>query len=301
MVKNRFFRAHAAPVLLYFFAALFFTVLRVHPVFCPLSLCAAVLMRVYAVGPRVLRSALPTVFFAVLLLTVLNPLVNTGGLTVLFSVFGHAVTAEALLYGFSSGCMLAAVTQWFLLMRDTAAFEKITELLSGTAPTVSTAVVMLLRVVPRLLRTAEETEQVRLALCGARTGRGGALKYAMRTSTVVLEKSLTDSIETAKSMNARGFGSGKRRRTRAPMGRADRRFFAAVLLLFAAVALLTALGGKMRFYPSVRMPRYTLPTVLSAAALLLLPLGIDGKDAILCLLSEWKTSRSPMRERGKRR
>lgn len=281
MIKNFFYRRADVPVLLYAAAALLFSMASTGPIFSAVGLLCALVCRAVSSGRRALRSSVGLALPVILLLTIVNPLVNTGGLTVLFSVFDRPITVEATLYGLSAGMTLAAVLVWFAHFNDMAVSEKILGVFSGIFPTTALAAVLILRYIPALLRTGEQANRVRAALCGDTRNKSESLRRALRSTTIVLEKSLEDSAQTAKSMNARGYKRGMRRHKKLPMSASDKGITALLTVLIACTAALFFAAGSFVFFPYVRLSPWSVPAAVGMALLLLLPVLAEGKERLV--------------------
>ncbi len=285
IIKNYFYMCHPAVVLLYFVGSVTLTMISSGPILTFLCFFCAVLCRAYAKGAGALASSLKISLPIIIVLSAVNPLVNTGGLTVIFSVFGKPFTLEALIYGVSSGFSLSAVIIWFALFNDVSAVDGVLVLFSRFTPTLVRTVWLILRFIPDLIRDSRDADNCYYAACRDENTRKNRLKAALRTSTVVFEKSLEDSIETAKSMNARGFACRKSKNPPVPISSSDKKYLAltAVLLILSITA--TALTGRYVFYPICEMPSLTVVCSAAVGIFMLLPIFSDLKDEIICLLS----------------
>lgn len=286
LIRDFFYQRNDRTVLLYVFSVLIFSMSVSGPILSGVSYAAALLSRLYTGGKKAFAASVAVSVPVLLLLMFINPLVNTGGLTVLFVVFGRSITAESVLYGLSNGLMLSSVLIWFFHWNDLSLSEKLLGVFSGFLPTTTLSLVMILRYIPDLIRTAAEVDRTQKALCGLENKRIETIRLSLRTATVVLEKSLEDSILTAKSMMARGYRSGMKRRKPQKMTASDRFLTIVILSLLIINAVLLFAGGSFIFYPYVSIPPVTPISAGFLAALLLLPILCDGKDAIKWLL--WK-------------
>ena len=286
MIRNFFYKRNDRTVLLYAFFVLVFSMAAGGPILTGVSFLSALLSRLYTGGKKAFFSSLALSLPVLLLLTIINPLVNTGGLTVLFTVWGRSITAEAMLYGFSSGLTLSSVLLWFAHWNDLSLNEKLLGAFSGVLPTTTMSLAMILRYIPDLIRTASEADRAQKALCGAENSKKETLRFSLRTATVVLEKSLEDSIVTAKSMNARGYRRGMKKRKPPKMPPSDRLLTALLLLLGLGCGVSLWLCGSFGFYPYIEIPPMTSLCAVFLAIFLLLPMLCDGKDALLCRWSK---------------
>ena len=80
-----------------------------HPVFLTAAVIAALTYSVMLGGKGTLRFVICFIIPMILIFTVVNPLVNSRGETVLFYTKYSQVTMEAVIYGLLAGFMLEAV------------------------------------------------------------------------------------------------------------------------------------------------------------------------------------------------
>lgn len=216
-----------------------------------------------------------------LLITFLNPLVNTHGITPLFYVFGRKYTLEALCYGASLGGMFLLMVIWFGCYSVVLTSDKFTYLFGNLIPAVSLLLVMILRLIPAFTRKTKQILEARSAI-GKGSGQGDAMKDKLHSGMMVLS-ALTDwalegSIITADSMRSRGYGLGKRtsfRRYR--IGKQDIALL--VLMLLLALGTLLAGGTGAKFSPRISID-YLTWGYGAYCVLLLIPIILTGKELL---------------------
>lgn len=187
----------------------------------------------------------------------LNPLWNQRGDTVLFFLNGRAVTAEALCYGFVAGLMLAAVFWWFGIFTRRMTADRIFCLLGSFAPRLGLIFTMGLRQTARLTQIIG---QIRTARRAAGLAREDNLIDRTRENLHVFSATLSWAIEngiiTADSMEARGYGQGRRTQLSDYGFRLTDGVHTAAVLLLTALIAAAWLGGclSVQFYPHWQMP-----------------------------------------------
>ena len=135
---------------IFYIGTVFFTVLIVHPAFL---ICSLVLSAVYYLqvrgrqGLRMIGGMIP-VFVVV---SAVNPLLNTGGDRVLFHLGQRPYTLEALYYGMALGCMFTAVILWFASYNRTMTSDKFMFVFGRKSPVISMILTMVFRMVPGLV------------------------------------------------------------------------------------------------------------------------------------------------------
>ena len=190
----------------------------------------------------------------------INPLFQHNGATVLFVLNGNPVTLEALLYGASAGIMLLATLYWFRNVSEIMTSDKILYIFGRVSAKLALILSMAMRYIPlfsaQMKRTAEA--QKALGLAGGESVpdrvRGGAQVFS-----AMITWALENGITTADSMEARGYGVGRR------SSFAIFRFHKSDAAALGAIALLfgLTLGGMLTnllsfsYYPYIEMHEMT--------------------------------------------
>lgn len=186
-------------------------------------------------------------------ITLLNCLFVQRGATVLMRVGDFGLRGESLLYGLSMGLALVAVMGMFALLGEIVEGDDAISMLGKRFPSTGLLASMSLRLIPRMRHDVEERRDA-LAACTALSRSKGALRGASEEVSVMIANAMEDSLVTADSMRARGYGRGGRRSQYA-----RRRFLAAdgfalgCVLGFGALALVAGLSATavFTFYPRV--------------------------------------------------
>ena len=225
-------------------------------------------------------------------LTVLNPLINTQGNTVLFTYLGgRPYTAESMAYGLSIGAMFVSVIVWFGCYHVIMTSDKFTYLFGSLAPSISQLFTMVLRLVPSYQRKLAEIGTAR-----ACTGKGvaGTVQERVEASAAVMSAltswAFENGVVLADSMRSRGYGTGKR--TAFALWRFTKRD--GVLLLFLVV--LTALvfvaaahgAAWVDYVPNIVFAWgdvYITVGIIAYVLLLATPTVIDARESLLWRIS----------------
>lgn len=267
--------------LLYYVLAIGVTMVSLSPWFL---LCTFALSWIYSVmirGKKIIRLNLIFTFWSVILMAVINVFFTHDGVTVFFYINHNAITLEALLFGLSSAVMLVSVIIWFTSFNTIMSADKLIFLFGKAAPVLGLTLSMVFRYVPLLKNRYED---VRLGqACLGRTEQKGFMNQIRQFGkeiSILVSWSLESSIESADSMEARGYGLPGR--TSFHLYRFTGRDAAMLLLmlLLGGIVVAGAVTGKTNtdFYPAYVLPRMDVLTVLTLAAyalLLALPVLID--------------------------
>lgn len=233
-------------------------------------------------------------FFTVILfiaLTIMNPLFNHNGGTVLFIMNDLPVTLEALIYGAFASLMIVSVIYHFRNFSDIMTEDKLLYIFGGLSPGLSLTLSMALRYIPLMTRQIKKTENSQKAL-GLYKEDNIIDKIRGRLSIfgIIVTWSLENGIITADSMTARGYGTGKRSRYSLFRRRKEDIL---LVILTAVLFALTVFGlqdTSCEYYPFFKLSELTLKSLtayISYGILLLIPIFIEIKEAI-----KWKYLKS---------
>lgn len=231
---------------------------------------------------RAVLTLLLRLFPLLLLVTLLNPLFNSRGETILVSVFGRPFTLEALCYGGVTAGIFALTFLWFGCYNVVLTGDKFTALFGNLIPSLSLLLVMVLRMI------GEQTRKLRQIL-NARSGIGKGiteqntrketLRHGMIALSALTDRALEGSIVTGDSMKARGYGSGKRTSfAKRAMEWGD------VILLVSIVGLGTAVLLLGNYWAEFDRAIYVAPLgwgFVLYCGLLFLPILLHIKEVIL--------------------
>ncbi len=272
MNKDREFPyIHPAVIFGYFASVTAFTMCVFHPAFIVISFAASLLCMLLIGRENVLRT-LGTEIILFVLISLVNPLFSANGSTVIFTYFSRPFTLEALAYGMCAAAVFCGALQWLSCFGALFTEEKFVSLFSGISPSVTLLFAMVLKLIPelrqKLMRIKEDRKRICKGTAESVTGKTG---ISAENLSVLTGWALESAADTAASMNARGFGSGKRSSYAKYRFRARDAILFAIILLdggFIAAALLNG-GASAVFYPRIDMADAT-GTVLAAYALLML-------------------------------
>lgn len=172
---------------------------------------------------------------------IINPLFSHKGGTLLFYLFtGNPVTLESIIYGLISAIIIGAMLLWFSTFNQVMGVERILGSIGKVLPNVSLLITMIMRFIPQytrhqrkvsmvnkvnkrnygekinlLNREKTEKENVIEARKKQKNKNGidkiiDSIKEGSRTFSITTTWALENSIYTADSMKARGFGTGRR-------------------------------------------------------------------------------------------
>lgn len=290
MRSDAFSKYHPAVNCVFFLGAICCGVVICHPAYLvPGVLSGALYYRLLhgRKGRKFLLRLIPLFLF----LTAINPLFNTSGAHVLFSVFGRPYTLEALYYGAVVAGMFVGMTIWFGCCNQVLTSDKFTCLFGNIIPALSLLIVMVLRLVPAFIR------RIRM-IGGARSAIGkGIAENAGKKEKVIgglsilgamTSWALEGSVVTGDSMRARGYGTAKRATFLCYRMRGGDWILTAVEAILLALVIVSAVGGQTtaEFTPTMNIAPVSWGAPLYGAYLLL-PSVLHFKEAV-----SWHISRS---------
>ena len=226
-----------------------------------------------------------------LILTTINPLFNTYGAHILFSVFGRPYTLEALLYGAAIASLFVQMMLWFGCYNAVMTSDKFTSLFGNLIPAMSLLLVMVLRLIPNFIQKTKQIIGTRKSI-GKGAAEQSSTKEKLSDGMTVLS-SLTDwalegSVVTGDSMRARGYGTAKRSSFMIyRMKAGDWLLIAAIPILLGLVITAACLGQMAAaFTPEIQIAPISWG-IIPYTAYLLIPIALHTKEAI-----QWHISRS---------
>ena len=230
--------------------------------------------------------------FAVLALA--NPLVSHNGKTVLFVMNHNPVTLEAALYGVNSAVMIIGVLYWFRSFTQIMTSEKLLYITGALSPKLSLVLSMAMRFVPMFGRQSAKINAAQTAMGLYKDDNIiDDIRGKSRVFSVMVTWALENGIITADSMEARGFGTGRRTQLRRfRFTAADIAFLLTELALLLGITC-AAVGTKslsFEFYPSITAKAPDMLGVLgliSYGLMILMPMILETEVSL-----KWKYLRS---------
>ena len=289
-MKDAFSKCHPAVNFLFFVGAIGCSVVIQHPVYLITGLLCGTIYYLLLNGRKgwkMILGLLPMF----LILTVINPLFNTYGAHILFSVFGRPYTLEALLYGAAIASVFVVMMLWFGCYNAVMTSDKFTGLFGNLIPALSLLLVMVLRLIPNFIRKTKQIIGARKSI-----GKGAAeqsnTKEKISDGMTVLS-SLTDwalegSVVTGDSMRARGYGTAKRSSFMIYRMKTGDWLLIVLIPILLVLIITAACLGQMAavFTPEIQISPISWG-IIPYTVYLLIPIALHTKEAF-----SWHISRS---------
>ncbi len=252
-------------IFVYFLAVAGITMFCMNPLLLALSFAGAFLLFLGSHD----RGRGKTLLFLLafwLVMSVINPLFQHNGKTVLFILNQNRITLEACIYGMTAGLMIITVILWFRSFSKLMTSDRLLYVFAGLSPRFSLLLSMTLRYIPLFGKQLIRVEE-------AQKARGlykedniiDNISGKTKVFSILVTWGLENGIITADSMEARGYGL--RRRSFYSIYRfrkSDLRLLVVLLLFLAEEIAALALGWfKLEYYPELGRLNFSMPAVLS--------------------------------------
>ena len=280
MRQDAFSKCHPLVNFLFFVGAIGFGVVIQHPAYIACSIVSAICYLILLKGRKGLTFCLASLpLFAVI--TLINPLFNHDGTQILFHVFGNPYTLEALYYGMAVAGIFLVMMLWFACYNEVLTSDKFVCLFGKLIPSLSMVLVMVLRLIPNLIRKAQQLRAARNSIgrgAGEQSTTREKLTDGMRILSGLTDWALEGSIITADSMRSRGYGST--RRTNFHLYRFSAQDFILLGMMLAFVILTLCTGNVEASYtPELSIPKPGFGLIVYTLYLLI-PTILCSKEAL---------------------
>ncbi len=247
---RKFHEFNPITVALYYFSVTAITMFTMNPVILTIALVAScanyTLYAKCGLKPHLFSAALFVILAAV------NPLINHNGVTVLFYLNDRPITEEAALYGVFAAAMVVASLYWLRLFSKAMTADKLLYLFGRLSPKLSLILSMAIRYT-ELMRA--RWRKIRTAQKALGLFDDGNLIDAMRGRARVLSILITWTLEngiiTAESMEARGYGTGRRTSFALYKFRPSDLALTAVCVTLASAGIAGLSAADVSWYPAL--------------------------------------------------
>ncbi len=222
-----------------------------------------------------------------LMVAITNPLFSHNGVTILFFLNGNPVTLEAFIYGIAIAVMVIGVMMWCKCYSEIMTSDKFLYLFGKLVPKLSLILSMTLRFIPMFKRQMHKVSCAQKAM-GLYSSKSFVYKIrsGMRVFMAMISWSLENSIETAASMKARGYGiKGRTSFSLFRFYAGDGILLTVCILLLGITVAGTAMGEtSFYYYPQIsqlNLSPYAITVYAAFSLLSFLPFIIEAKEALV--------------------
>lgn len=284
---------HPLVLIVYFLSILVVSMFSTNPVLLFISLVGGMMFFCMMNSKKAFFTDLAFYIPMFLLIAIINPIFSHNGVTPLFFMNGNPVTLEAILYGGNIALMLLAVVYWCKCYSLIMTTDKFLFLFGKLIPKLALVLSMALRFIPLFREKHREFRMVQGA-SGLYDKKGFVNKIMceLKVFSALVTWSLENSVDTALSMKARGYGiKGRTHFSMYKFRKRDGLILAINLILFSVVSVGMA-GGfvDFSFYPfvtEVNTGFFQIIVYISIGIMSLLPFVTELWEVIV-----WKYSMS---------
>ncbi len=247
---NEFKAYHPIVNFTYFVCVICFSVLLMHPVCLFISLFSSLAYLAVLKGRKALFTHLLYMLPLALVTALINAAFNHEGATIItYLPGGNPLTLESIVYGLCAAAMILSVICWFSCYNEVMTSDKFIYLFGRVSPALALVFSMTLRFVPRFTGKLREVTTARRSLGRTEAGNNvvARIKSGLSALSATLTWALENSIETADSMKARGYGiSGRTSFSIYTFDKRDK-IMLALLLALAVFVIYGRVCGALRF------------------------------------------------------
>lgn len=292
IMRDAFSDCHPVVNFIFYTGAFIMGMCFVHPAFLACSLILAIAY--YVTVKREWLKFILGMLGLFVAMSVLNPMFNTRGETVLFTYLGgRPYTLEALCYGVALAAMFVTIITWFATYNQVMTSDKFLYCFGRLAPSVSLLLTMVLRMVPQFQKKTEQIGGARR--CIGKSMENGT-NYEKAEHGLVIVSALTSwalegGVVMADSMRSRGFGAGKRTTFSVyRLRRTDKHLLFLMLVLVITILICALHGGAAAVYTpqmQVTKDKWTVLGMICYFAFLSIPTAMNIMEDL-----QWRILRS---------
>ena len=290
MSSDAFSKCHPTVNFLFFVGAISMSVVIQHPAYLLAGIVTGAIYYLLLNGKKSWKTIL-SLLPMFIILTAINPLLNTLGVTPLFHLGSRPYTLEALLYGAALASMFVIMLLWFGCYNKVLTSDKFTCLFGNLIPSISLLLVMVFRMVPNFIRKTQQIVGARKSI-GKGISENATTKEKLQDGGTVLGAltswALEGSVVTGDSMRARGYGTAKR--SSFMIYRMTATDWILLVVMFTLFGL-TIAAARYGQFTAIFIPAIDIAPVSWGLAAytcyLLIPIALHIKEAI-----QWQISRS---------
>ncbi|MDE6210851.1 MAG: energy-coupling factor transporter transmembrane protein EcfT [Clostridia bacterium] len=254
MRDKAFASYHPIILFVYFTVTIFITMFTMHPVLLGISFVGSIVFCGTLIGVKELFKSLAYSVPILIIIALTNPLFSHNGETILFFLNDNPVTAESICYGVAIAVMIISMYYWFKCYHAVMTSDKFVFLFGRFLPKLALLLSMTLGFVPKLKKRYREINEAQKAM-GIYTSKSyvDRIRSKVRVMSILLTWSLENSVDTADSMSARGYGlKGRSSYAIYRWHRQDTVMACIAFALSAGVIWLMFSGyGDYNFYPTL--------------------------------------------------
>lgn len=257
-----------------------------YPIFTAITLIGGAVYYTVRNGGKGMKTHLWLLMLFVVL-ALINPLISHNGRTVLFVLNDSPITLEALLYGVNSAAAIVGALYWLSSFTQIMTSEKLLYLTGALSPKLSLVLSMSMRAIPIFRTQWKKVSDAQKAMgLFSEDSIIDDIRGNMRVFSIMITWAIENGIITADSMEARGYGVGRRSRFTLFRFTVTDIFLLIGSLLLLGITAFAATTLESTFYPDfvINAPSAAgICGIIAYAVLAMLPVMIETEASL-----KWK-------------
>lgn len=268
--RDAFDSYHPIVIFTFFVYVVLITMFFNNPFILGISFISSFIYSVMLNGRKALKFNL--LFIPMIVLSAgFNVLFNHAGMTILtYFSNGNPLTLESIVYGFVVGTMIVSVIWWFSCYNKIMTSDKFIYIFGSIIPALSLIFSMVLRFVPNYHDRIKKIS--RAQKCVGRDISDGNIFVRIRNGLKILSImatwALENGVDTADSMNARGYGlKGRTSYSNFRFDDRDKLVFLIMIVLIIFTVISIFIGSyKMIYFPAIKFNTKNIMPIISYIA-----------------------------------
>lgn len=260
-MKDTFGTYHPIINFTFFCAVILCSMFFMHPILLCISVLSAFSYSIYLNGRNALKFNIIFVVPVITVTSLVNPLFNHRGVTIMGYFRDNPMTLESIYYGMASGLMLASIILWFSCYNAIMTSDKFIYLFGRIIPSLSLVFSMVLRFVPKFKSQIITISNAQKCI-GCDVNNGTYIeraRHGIKILSVMVTWALENAVETSDSMRSRGYGL--KGRTSFSIFRFDTRDKGFVLITMSLIIIIIAGAAagqtNIQYFPSIKITDIT--------------------------------------------
>lgn len=280
-MTDGFSRFHPIVNFIFYIEVLALTMFQMQIGMIIISLVCAIIYHLYLKRYEGIKY-LGVVLAVFLVSSVINPMFSHKGSTLLFYLFtGNPLTLESIIYGMAAAAIIGAVLLWFSTLNVVMTEDKILAGIGTVMPHMASLMSMVFRFVSRFTKQGQAVAAANKALGSNTKGIKNKIKTQSDIFSITATWALENSVDTADSMKARGYGTGRRTSYHNyKIQKRDILIIVYMVALFGFICIKLAQGSAITYYYPVLKIEGDNAVYITYFLLAMTPMFINLSEAL---------------------
>lgn len=279
MVLKPFRSSHPLVLFAYFLSVMIVSIIQQNYYIIVLVIICALIMDYYFNAKLFFKDIKYTIIL-IIIVTITNPLFVTEGTNIVYQNDYVTITTQALIYGFVFGLLLSSMLLWFRVMKTCLTDSHIVYLFGSILPTLGLVISMSFNIISKLRLQYRKIKEANINMPNQ-----NKLGYYRNLIVVLVTDAFESSLDMMNSMQARGYGDGKRTSFHLYKFRRDDKLKLFVIIILTLICLYSYFSLYHNFYYYPIVQTYYLKWqdglfMLVYIGLMLLPIYLGGKKNV---------------------